>query len=184
MFLVLIIVTVTIIAIIVNKGVKGIEKKEVRHPYLIVIGFLIQIAIFNERFASSSFSKFTPFLYIVSLLILLVFLITNFNYNGIKIALIGFILNLIVIIANGGYMPQDLAKLNIAGLGEKAKLLQESEHFYNAIMMSENTYLNFLGDIIVIPQLKPIGSVYSIGDIFIIIGICVFIFEFFKREIV
>ena len=183
MLLSIIVVAVTIVAIAVNKGVKGIENKEVKFVYLIFLGFLIQIAIFNQRFASSSLNKFMPFLYIVSLIVLLVFVIANSQrYLGMKVAFVGSVLNFIVIAANGGYMPQDINKLYLAGLSSKAELLQASGKFYNAIIMSENTRLNFLGDVIAIPQLKPIASVYSIGDMFLVLGICIFIFEFFKNK--
>ena len=183
MLLSIIVLAVTVVATAVNKGVKGIENKEVKFVYLIFLGFLIQIAIFNENFARSSLSSITPILYIVSLFILLAFVITNARrYFGMKIAFVGSILNLIVIVANGGYMPQDIDKLYLAGLKGKVELLQESGKFYNAVIMSKDTHLNFLGDIIAIPQLKPIASVYSVGDVFLVLGICVFIFEFFKKE--
>jgi len=78
-------------------------------------------------------------------------------------------------------MPQNLSKLVLAGFEDRAKLLQTVGHFYNAVAMSEKTHFNFLGDIIAIPPLKPLASVYSIGDVFRM-GICVFIFEFFKKD--
>jgi len=179
----LIIVVISIvIAVIVNKGLRGIEHKKVEQFYLILLGFAIQLVIFSQEFSYSKLDFLTPILYIYSLLILLIFMVLNLQYKGIKIAGIGFLSNLAAIVSNGGYMPQNLLKLELIGEQEKVELLKQFGHFYNGIVMSPNTHLNFLGDIIVIPKLKFLMSVYSIGDVFITIGITIFIFEFLKFE--
>jgi hypothetical protein len=178
----LIVILSTFIAIIANKGLRGIEHKKVEQFYLILLGFAIQLVIFNEKFSYSKLNFLTPILYIYSLLILLIFMVLNLQYKGIKIAGIGFLSNLAVIVSNGGYMPQDLLKIKLVWGQEKVELLKQFGHFYNGIIMSPNTHLNFLGDIIAIPKLKFLMGVYSIGDVFITMGIAIFIFEFLKFE--
>jgi len=178
----IIVLIAIIIAIIVNKGLRAIEHKKVEQFYLILLGFAIQLVIFNEKFSYSKLNFLTPILYIYSLFILLIFMVLNLQYKGIKIAGIGFLSNLAVIVSNGGYMPQNLLKLELIGEQEKVELLKQFGHFYNGIVMSPNTHLNFLGDIIVIPKLKFLMGVYSIGDVVITIGITIFIFEFLKFE--
>jgi len=179
---IIIIVFIFLLAIIVNKGFGGIKDKEVRAIYLIFVGFLIQLIIFNEKFSHSSLSFLTPAFYIISLFVLLVFLIMNLHYKGMLITAIGFSLNLVVILANKGFMPQDLSKLRLIGQYQKAKLLTEYGQFYNATIMSPKTHLNFFADRITIPALKPLIAVYSIGDLIILTGICIFIIEFFKKD--
>ena len=176
----LIVLFFTFVAIIINKGLKGIEHKKTRHLYLIVLGFVIQSIIFSRIFSNSKLNSLTPYIYLFSLFILLLFMILNLNYNGIKITVIGLLSNLIVIAANGGYMPQDLLKIELVWGQEKVELLKQSGHFNNGIVMSQNTRLNFLGDIIAIPKLKFLMGVYSIGDVLITIGITIFIFEFLR----
>ena len=58
MLLSIIVLAVTVVATAVNKGVKGIENKEVKFVYLIFLGFLIQIVIFNENFSSEYYIRF------------------------------------------------------------------------------------------------------------------------------
>ena len=179
----LIIVVISIvIAVIVNKGLRGIEHKKVEQFYLILLGFAIQLVIFSQEFSYSKLDFLTPILYIYSLLILLIFMVLNLQYKGIKIAGIGFLSNLAAIVSNGGYMPQDLMKIELVWGQEKVELLKQIGHFNNAISMSPNTHLNFLGDIIAIPKPRFLMGVYSIGDVFITIGIAIFIFEFLKFE--
>ena len=179
----LIIVVISIvIAVIVNKGLRGIEHKKVEQFYLILLGFAIQLVIFSQEFSYSKLNFLTPILYIYSLLILLIFMVLNLQYKGIKIAGIGFLSNLAAIVSNGGYMPQDLMKIELVWGQEKVELLKQTGHFNNAILMSPNTHLNFLSDIIAIPKPKFLMGVYSVGDVFITIGIAIFIFEFLKFE--
>ena len=179
----LIIVVISIvIAVIVNKGLRCIEHKKVEQFYLILLGFAIQLVIFSQEFSYSKLNFLTPILYIYSLLILLIFMVLNLQYKGIKIAGIGFLSNLAAIVSNGGYMPQDLMKIELVWGQEKVELLKQTGHFNNAILMSPNTHLNFLSDIIAIPKPRFLMGVYSIGDVFITIGIAIFIFEFLKFE--
>jgi len=48
--------------------------------------------------------------------------------------------------------------------------------------MSQETRLNFLGDIIAPTFLRPYASVHSIGDVILLLGLCCFIFEFLRRD--
>ena len=178
----IIVLIVIIIAVIVNKGLRGIEHKKVEQFCLILLGFAIQLVIFSQEFSYSKLNFLTPILYIYSLLILLIFMVLNLQYKGIKIAGIGFLSNLVAIVSNGGYMPQDLMKIELVWGQEKVELLKQTGRFNNAISMSPNTHLNFLGDIIAIPKPKFLMGVYSVGDVFITIGIAIFIFEFLKFE--
>jgi hypothetical protein len=178
----IIVLIAIIIAVIVNKGLKGIEHKKVEQFYLILLGFAIQLIIFSQEFSYSKLNFLTPILYIYSLFILLIFMVLNLQYKGIKIAGIGFLSNLTVIVSNGGYMPQNLLKLELVWGQEKVELLKQAGHFNNAISMSPNTHLNFLSDIIAIPKPGFLMGIYSIGDVFITIGITIFIFEFLKFE--
>ncbi len=170
-------------AIIINNGLKGIENKEVKGFYFVIIGFAIQVLIFNEKFANSRYANYTSLLYIISLLIILIFMIINYKqYLGIKIMSLGFISNIVVIIANKGFMPQKLDLLIKSGQLEKVKMLKLHSHFYNATLMNKHTHLNFLGDRIMLSLFGKCKTVYSIGDIIIMIGVAVFIFELFKKS--
>ncbi len=169
-----------IFSIAVNKGIRGIEKKTFRGFLLVIAGFAIQLTIFSSKFASSSLSYLTPYLYILSLAVLFVPIALNLKYHGMKITLVGFLSNFLAIVSNGGYMPQDISLLELAGNVEKAELLRTLGKFYNGIAMSNNTKFKFLSDILVVTKPNFLAAVYSIGDVFIAIGLCIFVFELFK----
>ncbi|MCD6427584.1 MAG: DUF5317 domain-containing protein [Caldisericaceae bacterium] len=182
MILLIIVLTSFAFSVIINKGLSGIKNKEINGFSFVIIGFIIQILIFNEKFANSSYKNYTPFLYVVSLFIIFAFMIMNFKrYLGIKIMSLGFILNILVIVANGGFMPQQIDLLIKSGQLEKVKMLKTYGHFYNAILMNEHTHLNMLGDRILLSLFGKFKTVYSIGDIIIMVGVAIFIYELFKK---
>ncbi len=181
MLLIIIVLLAFILAVIANKGPQGIENKNLRGLYLVFIGFLIQIIIFNEKFVKSIFSKYTGIIYIISLVFLLTFLLLNLKYIGVRIISIGYLMNVLVITLNKGYMPQSSKALKMAGEIKKLSLLEKYGHYYNAVLMNNETHLNILGDKIFFPFLGKIGAVYSVGDLVIMAGIFVFIFELFKK---
>lgn len=183
MLLLFLIITAFLLAMLKYRNIKNIENKNIKFYWLILLGFVIQIAIFNEKFAQSELNYLTPVLYILSLIVLLIFLLTNFKeYNGIKVTTAGFILNIIVILANKGYMPQSIKQLALSGQMEKIKLLTKYGHFYNATVMTNKTRLNLLGDRILLSLFGKIRTVYSIGDIIIMVGIAIFVFELFAPD--
>ncbi|HON72883.1 MAG TPA: DUF5317 family protein [bacterium] len=171
-----------IVAILFNRGISGIEEKPFRGFPLILVAVILQMIIFTERFFYSNYRYLTPYIYILSLLILLAAMLLNLRYRGLRIALIGFLSNLTVIVANRGYMPQDINKLQAMGKFDKVDMLNKFGKYYNGTIMSQETHLNFLGDIIAPTFLKPYASVHSIGDIILVIGLCYFIFEFIHKE--
>jgi len=172
----------TILGIIINKGFEGVIKNPIRGFFLAIIGFILQLAIFNSNFAFSQYAYLTPYFYVVSLLFLLAFILLNLNYNGMKIILTGFLLNFIAIVANGGYMPQYVDKLTTAGKLAKIRLLEQYGHFYNGILGNNQTKFKMLTDVITIDKPAFLSGVYSIGDLITILGIIVFIFEFTKPK--
>lgn len=171
-----------IIAVIVNRGFEGVKTNPIRGFYLLILGFIIQLSIFNNAFASSKYADLTPYFYIASLLILMTFIALNFDYLGMKIVFSGSLLNFIAIISNSGYMPQYIDKLEIAKEFEKINLLKLYGHYYNGILGSENTHFKLLTDIFAIGTPSLIAGVYSIGDFIVILGLVIFIFEFTKTK--
>ncbi|MGB9794223.1 DUF5317 domain-containing protein [Caldisericum exile] len=171
-----------VLGIIVNRGFEGVVENPIKGFYFAVVGFLIQLGIFSYDFAFSKYEYLSPYFYIISLILLFIFVLLNLNYHGMKIILIGFLLNFSAIIANGGYMPQYIDKLTIAGEFEKIELLKQYGHFYNGILGSNQTKLKTLTDIIAIGKPTFLSGVYSVGDLIIIAGLIVFIFEFTKKR--
>lgn len=101
----------------------------------------------------------------ISYIMMLYFAWLNLRNQGIRFILIGMVLNVLVIAANGGRIPVDLETARAIGVGV--------EEFETSVLakhtpLTSESYLPFLGD--VIPLKYPFARIISVGDIFAIIG--------------
>src|SRR5262245_34615139 len=92
-----------------------------------------------------------------------VFLVLNRGVPGMPLLALGSAANLIVIVANGGVMPAS------AWATRKSGLTAAADEFANSRML-EHPRLLFLGDVFAIPESWPFSNVFSIGDVFLVVG--------------
>jgi len=143
------------------------------HIWLVFVGFLPQFVIVylgNTRATIPDWLAATAIL--VSQLTLFIFAWLNRRVNGMIILLVGLVLNMAVMIANGGFMPinpntaeriigtERITTFEIGSrIGYKDILLQKSE-----------TRLEILADRFFPPERIPYQVAFSLGDIFIAFG--------------
>ena len=115
--------------------------------------------------------EFGPALYVGSTLLVLAALIANNGRPGVAIILAGATLNLLAIVANGGFMPAapDAWAALHGGNGVPADVLT------NSALASAGTRLALLGDVFAAPRGLPFANVFSIGDVLIAVGGALFI---------
>lgn len=132
---------------------------EARAWWLLLIGFGLQLVASLLPAANRSLAvalllfSYAPILMMVAM---------NRHAPGMWIAGIGILMNFIVIALNGG-MPVLAASVEIAGGNPDAVL--GGKH----VVLDAATRMPFLGDIIPLP-----GTVISMGDVFLAIGLGVF----------
>ncbi|MGC8787774.1 MAG: DUF5317 domain-containing protein [Anaerolineae bacterium] len=113
-------------------------------------------------------------LFVVSHLLLLAAVWANRHLPGVKFIGLGLLLNLIVMVANGGWMPvtpEAVVKVGHTGL---VSSLEPGTRVYsskNIILTAEQTKLRFLSDIFVLAKPFPIPTIFSIGDVFVAAGV-------------
>jgi len=169
-----------IIGIIIGYAAKGrlrnIALRPLKWKYVPISALIIQLVIFSELpFVKNLPNDIITGLHFVSYVMLFIFMARNIKNFGVAIIGTGIFLNFLVISLNGGYMPTVPENLEKTSVGASAHLISQGEAVNNSIMMSEDTLLPWLGDIFVMPSWMPFSNVFSIGDIIIAIGICVFI---------
>ncbi|WP_019123290.1 DUF5317 domain-containing protein [Brevibacillus massiliensis] len=96
---------------------------------------------------------------------MLLFFFYNRAHEDIRIFLIGWLLNSLVIWTNLGRMPVDLELAS--KLPYSIEPIVNGTDFKHTVL-SEATHLPFLGDIIYMPL--PIPRLISVGDLFIMLG--------------
>lgn len=134
-----------------------------------------QLLIFHLPFTANWFSTSWARLVLVgSLLTLLVFVSLNWMYTGVRIFGIGLVLNLIVILLNGGLMP--LAPQTAAALFPEAppeiwQVGSRPGRSKNILLPSSEAVLPWLGDTLLLPAWFPWTRALSPGDLLIALGV-------------
>ncbi len=169
----------TIISIIVAKLRKGkfsnLENLEIRAWYLLLIAAGIQIlsSIIKKN---NLLENGLIYLHILSYILIIICIILNIKRKSMKAFLLGVILNFIVIFANGGMMPVSLD--GIMGINDNiSRELPISAYNIKHQGLNADTKFVYLADIILIAKPYPFPKILSIGDIFIMIGLFIFIQE-------
>ncbi len=166
-------VSIGIVAGLIRRGsLANLGQLRLRALWLIGVALLIQLLIFPLGRAPLV-AVGTAYLHLMSYTLLLAFIVLNQRYPEILVMGGGLLLNLIVIAANGGYMPASAMALNRAGLPEVATALEEGLRQGNTVLMGEGTRLNFLGDFLYLPAGVPLASAFSIGDVVLGLGVAV-----------
>lgn len=133
-------------------------------------GLLFQLVLFSPV-ATERVGDAGPVLYVASTLAVLVALLANLRLPGLWVLAVGAALNLVAIVANGGYMPSSPeAWMALNGLPEVP-----TAAYTNSALMTSTTAFPALGDIFVFPHPLPLANVFSIGDVLIAVGAIVFL---------
>ncbi|AOT70011.1 DUF5317 domain-containing protein [Geosporobacter ferrireducens] len=103
-------------------------------------------------------------------------LLVNRKEKGFLLILLGVLLNFAVIMANGGRMPVDAGWID-KDLYPVTMAVLESGKDLTHSMMDDHTRMRFLGDIIHLKKPYPLPKSLSIGDLWMMLGIFIFIQE-------
>ncbi len=146
-----------------------IEQFQLKALPLGVGAFLMQLLMFTAQ-GEVWLGNLLPVVYMFSLAALMIFLLVNWRITGVPFLLAGLMLNILVISANGGYMPVNPTALIATGQAYQAARLVRDGVAANCVLMSGKTHFNILADHIVLPLVGSMGSAYSIGDLIALAG--------------
>lgn len=107
----------------------------------------------------------------ISLTILMVFVWFNRRLPGFWLLGLGLLLNLAVIVANGGLMPISPETLTIVHGTEAQEVMASNTVGSKEIVLPvHETRLEWLADRFTVPDQLPIQFAYSLGDVFLVLG--------------
>lgn len=170
----LVIVLAVIIAARVRGGaVRHLAALPLRMPAIAVAGFALQATVYIAFRSSPQVQAVAPFLFVSSLVVLAAWCALNARLPGMLIVMVGLLLNTAAIVANGGYMPAWGDAARYAGHLGAARLA--SPEYDRRWMTTDDpgTPLLFLGDVLALPDWLPMASVWSIGDVLMVVGVSV-----------
>jgi Family of unknown function (DUF5317) len=136
----------------------------------------VQLVIHNPPFNQQAWAlAYGPAIWVICLLAMLVMLLRNALRPGVarygwQVAAVGMGLNLLVIVANGGYMPQ-LPAARIAVRSATLPADANVTELYNVTPIGPDTHLPWLGDMLAEPRWVPMANVVSVGDLILSLGV-------------
>lgn len=150
--------------------VRNLERVHFVWWQLALAGLFVQLVLFadpiQERVGAEG-----PVIYVLSTLAVLVALLRNLRQPGLALLAVGAVLNLIPILANGGYMPSS-PEIWRELTGSAALPV---EHYSNVVLIGPETAFAFLGDVFAFPRPLPMATAFSLGDAVIAVGAVIFL---------
>jgi hypothetical protein len=166
---------------VVGGRVSNLAFVDVKWGWLAPLAFLMQAyLIFFPADRAGGLLSARALLLAVSHILLLAVVWRNRHLSGVKLIGLGLLLNFLVMVVNGGFMPITPEALVQIGYDGNASQLETGYivgRTKNVVVEPGEATLWFLSDLMVIPRPFPIPAVLSVGDLLIITGIFFFLRE-------
>ncbi len=168
-----------IVALLRGGTVRGLASLPVRGRAVVLAAFLMQLPLlYFPAEKASSHLNLERYLLLLSYLLILVIVWKNRKLSGFRALGLGLLLNLMVMMANGGFMPiqprvlEDFGHQHMVHKMESGYRVLRSK---NILLTREEARLWILSDVLVLdPPLLPPRAL-SPGDLLIAVGAFVFI---------
>ena len=151
------------------------QPPRLKHSWLAIVAFLPQFLVtFFERTRTFAPDWVAALAIITSQALLLFFAWLNRQLPGMLVLIIGIVLNLTVMVANGGFMPINPQTAERIVGKERITSFETGDRIgYKDMLLPRNgTRLELLADRFLPPDGFPYQVAFSLGDIFIAIGAC------------
>ena len=166
---------------------RTLKLSKLRLEWLVFVSVLPQIFVFQIPWTARLIPEnIVPYIQILSMLGLLIFVGANFSTPGFWVLGLGLLANFIVISTNGGWMPihqETLHTLVPAKPINTWEIGTRLGYSKDIIMTIANTNFVFLSDVITLPQWFPYKFAFSLGDIFISTGTAILLWSLSEKEI-
>jgi hypothetical protein len=173
--LALAVVVAVLVALLRGGSLETLSRAPLRWGGLAIASFALQAVFIYQQPVVKVVGQWgwTEAVFVASHLLLLVAIWANRRSPGMLWIGVGLVLNLAVIVANGGWMPvtpQAISRVGFAHLVPEVVSGLRFPSSKNIVLMLEETRLALLSDILVLPRPFPVPSVFSVGDVLVAAG--------------
>ena len=145
-----------------------------RSAWLVLLALALQLPLLRAAPASIQDLRVQQALFLLSYPLLLVFVWRSRRLGAILIVGLGIACNLVVVVANGGWMPispEALTRINPGSVVEQWPTETHYNHSKDIILARKDTRLRALSDALIAPPPFPWPTAFSVGDLVIAIGV-------------
>ena len=160
-------VLVLVHAVLPGSDLRRLGRLRWRHTWLVWLALADQVLVISVLPDGHGLSEAA---HLGSYVLAGLFVLLNHRSAGTVVVGVGGLLNLTAIAANGGVMPASAAALKASGWHPSPG------HFANSAVVP-HPRLGFLGDVFATPPWLPVHSVFSVGDVVIVVGVALFLGE-------
>jgi hypothetical protein len=166
--------------------VSNLASVNVKWGWLAPLAFIMQayLIFFSAERAGGMLSA-RSMLLTASYILLFVVVWQNRHLSAVKLIGVGLMLNFLVMVVNGGFMPitpETLVQIGYDGNASQLETGYIVGRTKNMVAEPGEARLWFLSDIMVIPRPFPIPTALSVGDVLIVLGLFLFLREFMFRH--
>jgi len=147
---------------------------KVRYSWLAPLAWGLQVVvIYFPRPRSEGLLEPHTLLILASYLLLVLMVALNWRLPGLPLIGLGLVLNLLVMVANGGFMPVTYEALQRAGMANLALGSAPGSRVMatkDIVLPRVDTVLWVLSDVFVASPPWPIRTIFSVGDLCLAVG--------------
>jgi uncharacterized protein DUF5317 len=166
----------------------GLQRMRVQWWPLAVGSIAVQLVLYNPPFDQQTWALIAgPWIWVASLVGLLAVCIRNGLFNAparaaFFLAALGIALNIFVVTANGGFMPQS-PEARMAARGIPLVAEGAAPRLLNVLPGGPDTRFGLLSDIIAQPRWLPTANVVSVGDMLLSFALALWAFQMVRLPV-
>lgn len=162
------------VALLRGGRLERLAELPLRWGWLALVAFALQVAvIYFPQPRRTDWMDGHLWLLLSSYALLGTVAIRNGRVAGVPLIGLGLLLNVVVMVANGGYMPvtpEALQRAGLTGLALGSDPTARVSATKDILLLREQTVLWVLSDIFVIPPPWPLRTIFSVGDVSLAVG--------------
>ncbi|MDD3894831.1 MAG: DUF5317 domain-containing protein [Syntrophomonadaceae bacterium] len=181
MAFVIVVIVAAAVALLTCGKLSNLKNLQFKFTWVVLAALALKIITnSNLRYTLGISDLLAPKLYMLSLVLVALFVILNIRLRGLALIGAGLVSNLTAIFFNGGYMPLKLEYFMQIASAEELEKISQGLPAYNYIATGPHTMFYYLSDIFLMPHWIFITRVFSIGDVLITVGGCIFIWTLLR----